>query len=145
MAEKIKRLAIDYQMGEQKYFKLTETFNPDTSKYRYRVEIEGPDGLPFPPIEISFFLDVKTVVQFVAQELVKNPNLAYGVNGVPYLWVGNYWKDANGWAEKLSDSMHSVIRTGEFRSSAVSCFYNSLKWKWSASQNQDLPLKAFGN
>ena len=139
------RLEIDHQMGPQKYFKLTEVTVPGGADYKYRVEIEGPDGFAFAPIEIDRILDNNTIVQFVAQELVKNPNLAYGANGVPYLWVGNHWKDANGWAEKLSDSMHSLIRTGELRSKAAACFYNSLKWKWSASQNEDLPLKAFGN
>ena len=144
MAKKSERLLIDSQMGPQKYFKLTENYDPAAATYKYLVEIEGPDGFPFDPIKVDSILDNKTVVQFVAQELVKNPNLAYGANGVPYLWVGNHWKDANGWAEKLSDSMHSLIRTGELRSNGAACFYNSLKWKWSASQNRDLPLKAFG-
>ncbi len=142
---KSNRVDIDHQMGPQKFFKLIEVPVPGSADCKYRVEIEGPDGFPFAPIEIDRVLDNKTIVQFVAQELVKNPSLAYGANGVPYIWVGNHWKDANGWAEKLSDSMHSLIRTGELRSKAAACFYNSLKWKWSASQNEDLPLKAFGN
>jgi len=138
---------LDYSVGPQPWLDITEL--PVAANVRtrtYRITVERPDHTPLmPPLDVVDPMDTSSITYAVAQAMAKVPELAYGYNDIPYLWMGNHWKNVDDWMQAVSLSMHVLARTGSHSGKASRSFYNEMLKSWRSSRKDELALKPFGN
>lgn len=136
------KISIDTSVGQQAYLSITQPFPPHAV---FQVVIEHVNGAVLINQCIVDPLDRQSIVHATAKALANCPDLAFGVDGLPYLWHGNHWKNASVWLETVATSMHGLLRTGQVNANSGSKgFYSAVLPAWNATGRQPLDLTAFG-
>ena len=136
------KIVIDNSVGSQAYFSIVQ---PNPAYSMFQVVVEHVNGSVLINHSIFDPLDRQSIVYATARELANCADLAFGVDGQPYLWHGNHWINARVWLETVATSMHGLLRTGQVNASAGSKgFYSAVLPAWNATGRQALDLTAYG-
>ena len=135
-------ILVDLSVGPQPYLSIA---SPSQAEAAFRVIVEHADGSVLVDIRVEDPMDRMSLVHATAAALAQCDKFGVGVDGQPYLWFGNAWKNSRTWLETVATSMHGLLRTGPVNTGSGSKgFYGAVLPAFRAAGRHELPLTAFG-
>jgi P4 family phage/plasmid primase-like protien len=131
--------------AEVEHLSINQALTADGRGLQFKIQVLKPDGNKLlESLLVDDPVDTTSITFTVSRAMSRLDILNYAYNGIPYLWDGRQWNQAEGWLHALSHSFHGLIRTGELTTRTSKCFYNNMSAAWKASQRTALKLNPYG-